>query len=204
MSTSWRGIHKTLADPTRLRLLEALWAGPASARELADYAGVPADRLYYHLGRLEQAGLIRVAEYRPLARGKVERVYVTVEVEPPGDADLEETSAFLGAVLDATGLDISAAYQAKQAGRRREVNVHRSAIRLTDEALAELWGHLTRLATSSAQEASGEAEAEPAGGWVRLLIAAVDLEDRPEPGSESESEPDASSRESASSESEPP
>ena len=28
---------------------------PRSARELADCAGLPADRLYYHLGQLEQA-----------------------------------------------------------------------------------------------------------------------------------------------------
>ena len=41
---------------------------PRSARELADCAGLPADRLYYHLGQLEQAGLIEVAEYRRLPR----------------------------------------------------------------------------------------------------------------------------------------
>jgi DNA-binding transcriptional ArsR family regulator len=198
MSKPWHAVHKALADPTRIRLLEALWAKPASARELADYAGMPADRLYYHLGRLEQAGLIRVAEYRPLARGKVERVYVPVDVEPPGDADPEETAAFLGSVLDATSLDITAAYRARQAGRRREVAVHRVGVRLTDEALAELLGHIERLVRPSAQETEGGAEAEPAGSWVRLLVAVVDLEDRPEP------EPDASSRESASSESEPP
>ncbi|MFF7311606.1 helix-turn-helix domain-containing protein [Streptomyces sp. NPDC008137] len=48
---------------------------PQSARELADRADLPADRLYYHLGQLERAGLIEIAEYRPLARGKVERVH---------------------------------------------------------------------------------------------------------------------------------
>jgi hypothetical protein len=34
-------------------------------------------------------------------------------------------------------MEITAAFQAKQAGRRREVDVTRAALRLTDEALAE-------------------------------------------------------------------
>src|SRR5580700_5287368 len=122
----WHGLHKALADPLRIRLLEWLFEAPRSTRELADCAGLPADRLYYHLGQLEQAGLIEVAEYRPLARGKVERVYAPAETEPPGDdADPEETAAFLGSMLEATAMDITAAYQARRAGRRREVDLHR-------------------------------------------------------------------------------
>lgn len=52
--------------PLRIRLREALWETPQSARELADRADLPADRLSYHLGRLERAGLVEIAEYRPL------------------------------------------------------------------------------------------------------------------------------------------
>lgn len=172
-SVSAHGVHKALADPLRIRLLEAVWQTPRSARELAEHTGLPADRLYYHLGQLERAGLIRVDGYKPRARGKVERVYAAVEVEPPGDAGPEETAAFLGAVLDATNLDVSAAYQAKRAGRRREVTVQRSALRLTDDALTELRGHIERLATHAVDD-SGE------GTWTRLVVALVDLEDRPQ------------------------
>jgi len=39
-----------------IKLLEA--ASRKHRRELADCVGLPADRLYYHLGQLEQAGLI--------------------------------------------------------------------------------------------------------------------------------------------------
>ena len=92
-------MHKALAGPLRIRLVEWLMERPRSARELADCAGLPADRLYYHLGQLEQAGLIEVAEYRRLARGKAERVYAPAEAEPPGDdASPQETAAFLGSV----------------------------------------------------------------------------------------------------------
>src|SRR5580700_9135345 len=171
---SWHGVHKALADPLRIRLLGWLFEAPRSARQLADCAGLPADRLYYHLGQLEQAGLIEVAEYRPLARGKVERVYAPAETEPPGDdADPEETAAFLGSVLEATAMDITAAYQARRAGRRREVDLHRGALRLTDQALAELRGHIEQLAGRFADPGAD-------GTWTRVVLALVDLQDRPD------------------------
>jgi DNA-binding transcriptional ArsR family regulator len=172
---AWHGIHKALADPLRIRLVEWLMERPRSARELADCAGLPADRLYYHLGQLEQAGLIEVAEYRRLARGKAERVYAPAEAEPPADdASPRETAAFLGSMLEATAMDITAAYQAKEAGRRREVVVTRAALRLTDEALAELRGHVTQIATQGA-------EPEAKGTWTRLVLVLADLQDRPGP-----------------------
>ncbi|WP_328983015.1 winged helix-turn-helix domain-containing protein [Streptomyces mirabilis] len=171
----WHGVHKALADPLRIRLLEALWEMPQSARELADHVDLPPDRLYYHLNHLERAGLIEIAEYRPLARGKVERVYTPAVTEPPSDAaNPEEMAEFLGSMLDATRADINAAYRSKQAGGRREVDLHRGALRLTDEALAELRGHIERLATQF-----GDRDAP--GVWTRVVIAVVDLQDRPSP-----------------------
>jgi hypothetical protein len=71
-------------------------------------------------------------------------------------------------------MDITAAYQANQAGRRREVDVTRGALRLTDEALAELRGHLAQIAARFAQP-----EAE--GTWTRLVLVLADLQDRPGP-----------------------
>lgn len=169
-------MHKALADPTRIRLLEALWETPRSARELADHADLPADRLYYHLGRLEQAGLIEITEYRPLARGKVERVYAPAVTEPPSDtADPEEMAEFLGSMLDATRADINAAYRARQAGARREVDLYRGALRLTDEALSELRAHIEQFTRRF-----GDRDAP--GVWTRVVLATVDLQDRPAPG----------------------
>nr|WSX74884.1 winged helix-turn-helix domain-containing protein [Streptomyces sp. NBC_00899] len=171
----WYGVHKALADPLRLRLLEALWDVPQSARELADRADLPADRLYYHLGRLEQAGLIEIAEYRPLAGGKVERVYAPAVTEPPADAaSPEEMAEFLGSMLDATRADINAAYRSRQAGGRREVDLHRGALRLTDEALAELREHIALLADRFGDR-------DTPGTWTRVVVALVDLQDRPAP-----------------------
>jgi hypothetical protein len=76
-------------------------------------------------------------------------------------------------MLEATAMDITAAYRAKRAGRRREVDLHRGALRLTDEALAELRGHIEQLA---ARFADPDAD----GTWTLVLTTLVDLQDRPE------------------------
>jgi len=176
----WRGVHKALADPLRVRLLEALWLAPQSTRELAARVEMPADRLYYHLHQLEQAGLVRIAEHRSLPRGKVERVYAPAVAEPPPDeaAGPRELARFLGAMLDATRADVDAACRSRENGARREVVLHRGALRLTDEALAELQQHVAELAGRCAADPSGDA----AGVWTRVVVALVDLQDRPDPG----------------------
>ncbi len=176
--SGWRGVHRALADPLRIRVLEALWFGPRSAKELAEAVGLPPDRLYYHLRQLEQAAVIEVSGYRPLPGGKVERLYQRVEAEPPaGESSPEEIAAFLDAVLDATKADITAAHMAKADGQRREVAVTRAALRLTNEGLAELHRMLNDVRERFADPEFAGPEAE--GTWVRVLVALVDLEERP-------------------------
>ena len=50
----------------------------------------------------------------------------------------------------------------------------RAALRLTDEALAELRGHLTQVAARFA-------EPDTEGTWTRLVLVLADLQDRPGP-----------------------
>ncbi len=172
-STPWRGVHRALADPLRIRLFQALWHGPRSAKELATEVGLPPDRLYYHLRQLQLARIIEVGEYRPLPGGKVERLYRRAEAEPPQDSSSPgEIAAFFGSVLDVTKADISAAFLAKEAGRRREVHVAQGVVRLTDEGLAELRSRLRDL--EQRFTAPG-----PEGTWARALVVIADLEDRP-------------------------
>src|SRR6266436_6168324 len=111
-----RSVHRALADPMRIRLLECLWGRPQSAKELAEWVGMAPDRLYYHLAQLEEAGLIEIAEYRRLPGGKVERVYRPTPVEPPGDeATPLEYAEFLGGLRITTKKNINAASMAKEA-----------------------------------------------------------------------------------------
>ncbi len=171
-----RSPHRALADPLRLRLLEALWWHPQTAKELAELVGQPPDRLYYHLAQLEQAGLIEIAEYRRLPGGKVERVYRPTEVEPPGDAATpEELTHFLSAALEATQADIAAAGVAKEAGEQREISLTRATLRLSEAELAALRESLLDL-VRQAQEKPGDE-----GIWTRVVVTLIDLQDRGQP-----------------------
>jgi DNA-binding transcriptional ArsR family regulator len=172
---AWRGVHRALGDPLRIRLFEALWHGPRSAKELSAELGLPPDRLYYHLRQLEDAGIVEVTGYRPLPSGKAERVYRRVEAEPPGDASSpEEVAAFLKSVLDVTKADITAAFMAREAGERREVVVAQGPLWLTAEGLAEFQRLFSELSQRFGRP-------DPAGTQARALVALVDLEGRPAP-----------------------
>jgi DNA-binding transcriptional ArsR family regulator len=65
---------KVLADPQRLRLLSEMTDRPRTVRQLAEWLGVPKTRLYYHVKRLEEHGLIRVTDRR-IVSGIEERTY---------------------------------------------------------------------------------------------------------------------------------
>ena len=168
-----RSVHRALADPMRIRLLECLWGQPQSARELAEWVGMAPARLYYHLAQLEQAGLIEIAEYRRLQGGKVERVYRPRPIEPPGDeATPIEFAEFLGAMLEATRADITAASVAKQAGEGREITFLRTTLRLSEADLVTLRERLLE-PVSQAQELPDDG-----GIWTRVVVTLVDLQDR--------------------------
>jgi DNA-binding transcriptional ArsR family regulator len=170
---SLRSLHRALADPLRIRLLEALWLQPRSAKELAKSEGLPAERLYYHLGQMEQAGLVHIAEYRSLPGGKVERVYAATTEEPPGDdATPEDLARFLGSVLQATRADVTSACLAMEDGQLRRMRVHRGALRLTDAQRDELEAHLMRLLDEAEHNQDDEAT------WTRVLVTMIDLQDR--------------------------
>jgi predicted ArsR family transcriptional regulator len=160
----------------RIRLLECLWGRPQSAKELAEWAGLPPDRLYYHLAQLEQAGLIEIGEYRRLPGGKVERVYRPTSIEPPGEeASPLEYAEFLGAMLEATRADISAASMARESGQRREIMLTRATVRLSEADLVALREHLLALVRQAQEKPDDE------GIWTRVVVTLVDLQDRGQP-----------------------
>jgi DNA-binding transcriptional ArsR family regulator len=65
---------KIVADPLRLRILAALRRSPATAKELARGLNTALKGLYYHLGLLEEHGLIRVRSTRVVS-GIIEKQY---------------------------------------------------------------------------------------------------------------------------------
>lgn len=102
-----RSLRLALADSTRVRLFDLLSERPRSVRELADLLDTQPDRLYYHLRRLEAAGLVSVHELRRTADGHAERVYRADHgVVSDQTQDAAAGVLLLGAVLDATRLEL--------------------------------------------------------------------------------------------------
>lgn len=169
----FRRVHRALADPLRIRILDALWLGPRSAKDLAVWAGVQPDRLYHHLRQLQRAGLIEVAEHRDLPGGKVERVYRRARVEPAGDdADPAETAHFLGQMLLASWMGLDQAFAARARGAEREVSLARTGVHLSRQHLLELKAKIEELVTRARDTP------DPEGVWTEVLVAVVDQEDR--------------------------
>ena len=68
---------QALGDGTRWRILGRLLDRPASIQELAGALGIPKGTIGHHVGVLEEAGLIRLAETHRV-RGVVEKRYARV------------------------------------------------------------------------------------------------------------------------------
>lgn len=83
---------RALADPLRLKLVEALVARERSVADLARAVGAPVTRLYHHVELLLEAGLIAVARRVP-RRGTQERIYRAVAREYQLDGSLLDLDA---------------------------------------------------------------------------------------------------------------
>ena len=68
---------KTLADPLRMRIVEAMRSGPRTTKQVADAFGEKPTRLYHHVDALERAGILRLVETRR-NRGTLEKYYEPV------------------------------------------------------------------------------------------------------------------------------
>ena len=106
----------------------------------------------------------------------MERVYRPTLMEPPGDeATPLEYAEFLGAMLEATRADITAASVAREAGERREIILLRTTACLSEAALVTLRERLPEL-VSQAQD-----QTDDQGIWTRVVVTLVDLQDRGQP-----------------------
>ena len=126
-------IGRVLADPVRLRMLEALWEGPKTARALAGAVGMVPNRLYYHLRAMESAGVVQVSDAAVTDRG-AERIY-GVTTLGYGDELVQSRlvrAALFRAMFMATGQELATAV-----GASTFHSATRGVIRATPAALAE-------------------------------------------------------------------
>ena len=157
---------RVLSDPMRLAILELL-VEPATVTALADELDVPRTRLYRHLHRLEEAGLVKTVQTRQV-RGTTESSYQAVAdrfVPTPellADAPLDEVAeAALSVIFDTTRAELGARIRSgaislnQSQSARRTLSLGRQVVRLTDRQAEELMEEMEQLVARLA----GESEA---------------------------------------------
>ena len=114
-------VVRALTDPLRLRIIEALIKEPRSVKNIAKEIGVGTTKLYYHIGQLEERGLIRVVDSRVVS-GIIEKIYraaaLSYQIDRSllsffgDDAHSTDLEALLTMVFDATKEDVRRGVQA--------------------------------------------------------------------------------------------
>ena len=111
-----RELHqvKALANPLRIRLLEAFAEAPRTTKQVAKLLGEKPTRLYHHVDALAKAGFLRLHSTRP-NRGTIEKYFEAVarrfEIESSlfegGGAAAESSAAVMArSVLDTTRAEV--------------------------------------------------------------------------------------------------
>lgn len=173
---------KVVADPLRLRVLAALRRGPATAKQLAGELDTPLKGLYYHLGLLEEHGLIRVAATRVVS-GIIEKQYEVTAYRISVDRALFAPEAadphtgldvFLSFVLDHAHAEIRRSVAAGlidlAAPTRREggLDLGRLWMRLTPAQRDELERRQKELFLEYAERQASPSDAE--AGYYEFLL----------------------------------
>ncbi|AGL17744.1 helix-turn-helix transcriptional regulator [Actinoplanes sp. N902-109] len=144
---------KALADPARLTMLELMMADTArawTAKELAAAMALPPKKLYYHLGLLEQRGLLQVRSTQ-VVNGIIEKHYVaaqpsiTFQRGPGGTAagPVEEMGAVVSSLFEQVHTNIQAGLRSGRAVLDRQApDAERVVVSYTAAGMApEMAGH---------------------------------------------------------------
>lgn len=126
---------RALADPLRLRLLEALRAKPMTTKQVALLIGEKPTRLYHHMEALERAGLVRLVKTRR-NRGTVEKYYSPIAEQIIVDRQLLEagkgtrkaTRGYEGLLLGALEATLDEARRSVAAGLIQPLDAGRNAL----------------------------------------------------------------------------
>jgi DNA-binding transcriptional ArsR family regulator len=99
---------KVVADPLRLRILDAFGDKPHTVKQIAKVLGIPPNKLYYHVNMLEEHNLIRVVDTR-IVSGIIEKLYLITAhqlspakglLSPGGPGDTEGWEVMLDSIFE--------------------------------------------------------------------------------------------------------
>ena len=196
---------RVIAEPLRFRLIQTMstrFDEPWTVKEIARVLGEPATKLYYHVGLLEERGIVVVVGSR-LVSGIVEKRYqlaaerfaVDRSLLSPEDPSAGETfHSILGTVFEAARADIDTAVrqgvarlhggEAATDDGPEEVLLSHSLDRLSRTDAAEFRARLRAVAEEFGQRPPGEAPpATPDGRPYGLVLAFYPMVDVPKPRS---------------------
>jgi DNA-binding transcriptional ArsR family regulator len=186
---------KVLADPLRIRVLEA-FCQERTTKQVAELLGEKATKLYHHVEALERVGLIALSRTRQ-NRGTMEKYYLAVArtfradsrvFQPKAKGGTEKSAALMQVIskfFDTTSAELAGLVERGDAaakGIEEEGIVSFLEIRGTKAQLHELRDKLKTLVTEATAE-SGDHAVE---GRYRLTLAYYPLEVA-EPGPRRES-----------------
>lgn len=178
--------RRAVASPLRMELIGLfLERRPLSVAQLAERMGRSATALYYHVGLLEKAGILKRAGKRRSGR-RAEALYLPVadmfKMEQEG-GNTEAAATALKTMATAFRMaegDMRAALadpRSKSAGPYRNVYGTRMHCRISKESLAELNGHLRAIEKTVARVHKSH-EPSPDDQFVSLTLALMPLRNR--------------------------
>ena len=169
LETDDPAVLAALYDPIRYRIFRAL-ERPCSIAELSDEVGRPANRLYYHVRLLAEAGLVRQVGTRPKGR-HTERIYgrAAARIRFTGELEPGAGRGLVGAIADELDTAIERVRDDSGLGM---VSYH--VVLLTLERAQELEARLRALV----DEFEGESDPGPDARRFGLLGAFVPLEEK--------------------------
>ena len=181
---------KVLADPLRVRLLEAFCV-ERTTKQVADRLGEKSTKLYHHVEALEKVGLIRRTRTRQ-NRGTLEKYYQAVARTFRADARLflsdeqesPQTDALqtvMSTMLDRVARELGAIIEAGQAapGLDQEGVVAHCEVRGSDAEMTKLRRRLDRLVKSVADDACGDESLDDLRRYrLMLMFYPLDWKDR--------------------------
>ena len=176
---------KVLADPLRIRVLEA-FCQERTTKQVADLLGEKATKLYHHVDALERVGLIALSRTRQ-NRGTVEKYYLAVArtfradsrvFQPKAKGGSEKSAAFrqmMSTIFDTTSGEVAALIDRgddAMKGIEEEGIVSFLEIRGSKAHLNAIRGKLQAVVA----EATGENDDDTVQGRYRLTLAYYPLE----------------------------
>ena len=180
---------KVLADPLRIRILEA-FGEERTTKQVADLLGEKPTKLYHHVDALEKIGLIALSRMRQ-NRGTLEKYYLAVARTFRADSrafQAKERSKKSAAILQVTStiFDTTSAELASLVDHGEDAKkaieeegiVSFLEVRATKAQLKEFRGQLNDLVKSLTAAAEND---EPGQGSYRFTLAFFPL-DRGKPG----------------------